>query len=117
MNADLNYGKIIEKVIRRDSRGISQISRKLNVSRRTLYNWFESEKLDFEIIIKIGLAIGYDFSIEIPDFEEKKKNHVHLFPEELTKAKEHHSTTVYYWMEKYISLLERYNTVLRQQPL
>lgn len=111
-NADLHYGSILEKAIRNDCMGISEIARKLQVSRRTLYNWFESEKLDLEIIYKVGVVTGHNFSKEIPGFDEQKRLFVNTFSTEASELDDN-SNTVYYWMERYIHLLERYNSVLR----
>jgi AcrR family transcriptional regulator len=111
-NIDLHYGAILEKAIRNDCMGISEIARKLQVSRRTLYNWFESEKLDIEIIYKVGVVTGHNFSKEIPGFDEKKKLFA-INPSTQFSDPEDNSNTVYYWMERYIHLLERYNSILR----
>jgi transcriptional regulator with XRE-family HTH domain len=115
-NAGLNYGSILEKAVRKDCMGISEIARKLQVSRRTLYNWFESENLDLEVFYKVGLVTGHDFSKEIPGFEEEKKRFAGNFPKELS-ALDDNANTVYYWMERYIHLLEKYNSILRELNL
>lgn len=115
-NAGLNYGSILEKAVRKDCMGISEIARKLQVSRRTLYNWFESENIDLEIFYKVGLITGYDFSKEIPGFEEGKKHFAINFTKELS-ASDGHANTVFYWMERYIHLLEKYNSILREHNL
>ena len=111
-NTDLNYGSILEKAIRNDCMGISEIARKLRVSRRTLYNWFESEKIDLEIFYKVGVITGHNFSNEIPGFEEQKKLFA-IIPSTEYSDQEDNANTVYYWMERYIHLLERYNSILR----
>lgn len=115
-NAGLNYGSILEKAVRKDCMGISEIARKLQVSRRTLYNWFESENIDLKIFYKVGLITGYDFSTEIPGFEEGKKRFAFNLPKELS-ALDDNANTVFYWMERYIQLLEKYNSILREHNL
>lgn len=115
---DLNVGRVIEHVVREDHVRISELSRKLHVSRRTIYNWFNQKSLKHEIIYKIGKAIKHDFSKEFPDDFEL------IGPKILTDTKsfidvdverdDGYVNSVSYWMNKYISLLEKYNEILRQ---
>lgn len=114
-----NVGKVIEGVVRKNHIRISELSRKLHVSRRTIYNWFNQESLNFEIICKIGTAIMHDFSKELPE------EFLHLDNElidhaDVSKIREHLPTaapsdSVGYWMNKYIKLLEKYNELLTQK--
>ncbi|MDB5287183.1 MAG: hypothetical protein JWR05_2132 [Mucilaginibacter sp.] len=113
VSCDINCGQIVEKVVKMDAMSISEISRKLNVSRRTLYNWFESKNLSPEIIEKIGLVIDHDFSEEFPEIfpiNKGLKNGEYNITNQQTK--ENISDPIYYWMDKYIKLLERFNEVL-----
>ncbi|MNK09448.1 hypothetical protein D3C87_274090 [compost metagenome] len=111
---DLNVGKVIERAVRRDHMGISALSRKLHVSRRTIYNWFDQESLSFEIICKIGNAIKYDFSKEFPDdfarVDDEITSNVNHFKNGDDNTAD--SFSVNYWMNKYIKLLEKYNELL-----
>jgi transcriptional regulator with XRE-family HTH domain len=105
-------GKIVEFIVRRHPLGLSEISRKVGVSRRTLYNWFENEKLSMNDIKKIGVAIDYDFSKELPVeiYENSLSNLKYQETKALSPDTEYRA--VYYWMEKYIRLLEQYNEIL-----
>ena len=114
-NAGLHYGSILEKAVKKDCMCISEIARKLQVSRRTLYNWFESENIDLEIFYKVGVITGHDFSKEIPGFGEEKKRFAGNFPE--LPALNNNTNMAYYWMERYIHLLEKYNSILRELDL
>jgi len=113
---DLNYGQILERVVRRDRMGISELARRLNVSRRTIYNWFEMEKLSLDVICKIGFVIGHDFSNEFP--EEFAKTNNDLTGDSLAEtqnASEQTPNAIYYWMDRYIKLLEKFNEVLSHE--
>ncbi len=112
MAINLNVGQIVERVIRRDRMGISELSRKLKVSRRTIYNWFDQEKLNPEIIQKIGAVIGHDFSSELPEVFLKKDLLQVAFDEHTQDPSISDSNSVYFWMNKYIRLLEKYNELL-----
>ncbi|MET3500412.1 transposase-like protein [Mucilaginibacter rubeus] len=69
---DKHYGQILELTIRKRGYSISEISKLLNVNRRSVYNWFNQSQLKAEIIYNVGLAIKHDFSIEFPEFFEKE---------------------------------------------
>lgn len=107
----MQNGEIVELVIRRNHISISELSRKLNVSRRSIYNWFTQESLSREIIYKIGEVLNHDFSAEFPDMFDKAtlintRNGSHS----IDAANEFESVT--YWRNKYINLLEKHNDFL-----
>lgn len=109
----IHVGNVLEQVVRMERIGISELSRKLKVSRRTIYNWFEQENLNLQIILKVGDIIGHDFTAELP--ETLIRNHRHLLNAEdtsLVKNADVDNNSVYFWMNKYVSLLEKYNDLL-----
>lgn len=107
-----NKGDVIERVVRTKI-GISELSRILNVSRTSIYNWFEHGHLSLETISKIGQAINHDFSNEFPEEFANAKNCAiaDAAPEKKTENGSYDSS-VQYWMNKYITLLEKYNELL-----
>ncbi|MDP9080727.1 MAG: helix-turn-helix domain-containing protein [Bacteroidota bacterium] len=112
----LHMGEVLERIVRRDRMGISELARRLNVSRRTMYNWFETERISVEIIRRIGFVIGHDFSVEFPDEFAKKSDFVdgESFID-VPNAIEQPATVVYYWMDRYIKLLEKFNAALSHE--
>lgn len=107
-----NKGDVIERAVRKNI-GISELSRKLHVSRTAIYNWFENGQVNLETLCRIGQAIDYDFSKEFP---EEFANAQNQKPMELaTKVGTQDialDNVVDYWMTKYIDLLEKYNDLL-----
>lgn len=110
-----HYGQILERAIRRNGNSISDVARLLNINRRSVYNWFNQAQLRPEIFYKIGHVINYDFSVDLP----------HLFtPEDfiikprLSVNKQGHLMEdlngINAWQQKYIDLLEKYNTLLSE---
>lgn len=109
----LNVGQVLERVVRRDRMGISELSRKLNVSRRTIYNWFDQKSLNPEIIWKVGTVIGHDFSVELPETFAKNSHYINEALDAHTEDQaKGDPNSVYFWMNKYIKLLEKYNEIL-----
>lgn len=110
-----NAGEIVELAVRRQNVNISELSRQLHVHRRTLYNWFGQKKLHTDVIFEIGKVINYDFS---SDFEGELVGMG--YKEEPNHKGDIHtdqSNSVYYWMEKYITLLEDYKKLAQKGPL
>ncbi|HWV73125.1 MAG TPA: helix-turn-helix transcriptional regulator [Pseudosphingobacterium sp.] len=109
-----HYGEIIERTIRRNGYSISELARLTKVNRRSLYNWFNRPKFKPDIIFKIGCALKHDFSIEFPElfstedfqraFANSKLMDAEVLAEEIEK--------INYWKDKYINLLEEYNSML-----
>lgn len=111
MTTKLKHGEILERIVRRNRMGISELSRKLNVSRRTIYNWFGQDHLNHEVILQIGQSLGQNLSVSFPDvFAESNTEVVHRT--ETGTKRSGDSNSVYFWMNKYINLLEKYNSLL-----
>lgn len=110
----LNKGEIVERIVR-NKIGISELARKLNVSRTSIYNWFEQEYISIYTICKIGHAIGHDFSNEFPEEFSKigNKTFIDLYLQR-SNTEPDASSSVQYWMNKYISLLEKHNDLLNR---
>lgn len=108
-----HLGNILEQVIRMERIGISELSRKLKVSRRTIYNWFEQENLNIQIILEVGEVIGHDFTSSLPESIIKSNGHLFQSSEENSENNmEVDNNSVFFWMNKYVRLLEKYNELL-----
>ncbi|WP_291401634.1 helix-turn-helix domain-containing protein [Daejeonella sp.] len=106
----MNNGEIVEHVIRRNNISISELSRRLRVSRRSIYNWFTQKNLSFDIILQIGEVLDYDFSSDFPDkLNGRKSNHTQAYQGDMHMNDFQNSAN--YWRNKYINLLEKYNEV------
>lgn len=109
-----NTAEIVELVIRRKNINISELSRRVEVNRRTLYNWFKQKQLPIEVIQAIGKAIDHDFSEEFRDEFSKSGSsdigHSPLNPAAIEQ--DNNQEVITYWMQKYIALLEEYNVAV-----
>lgn len=63
----VNAGEIVELAVRRENINISELSRRMQVNRRTLYNWFQQKQLPIDVNHEIGKAIDYYFYSEFKD--------------------------------------------------
>ena len=110
----LNAGEIVEHAVRRQNVNISELSRRMKVNRRTLYNWFQQKSLNADVIYGIGEVINYDFSKDFnQELETSKLKSKERGLNSKTNKEYGSQESVYYWMEKYISLLEDYKKLLQ----
>jgi lambda repressor-like predicted transcriptional regulator len=105
-------GATVEKAVRRSGISIAELSRRVDVNRRSIYNWFEQRNLNIETIAKIGYAIGYDFSHDFPDLLDSQK---FTQMKSLVEPDIDILENITYWKNKYIFLLEKYNDLLLKQ--
>jgi plasmid maintenance system antidote protein VapI len=106
-NMSTHHGEILEKVIRRTGPSLTDLAKLMNVNRRSIYNWFIQQRLKPDTILRIGRAIGHDFSVEFPELFVSDDFRVEISSETAAESK------LNVWKEKYIDLLERYNFLMK----
>jgi hypothetical protein len=110
----LHSGEIVEMAVRRKGVSISELSRRMHVNRRSIYNWFQQRVLKIETICEIGYIIGYDFSQDFPDdFTQQGFAIMENLIESGKKNTAESANSVHFWMTKYINVLEKYNELLQ----
>lgn len=106
----LHRGEIIEKAIRESGYSITIVAQRLGKSRRWMYLLFENTAVSIELILQIGKIIYHDFNLDFLEIIQGKKvtnepeNKGHAIKEEVS-----------FWKEKYFTLLEEYNALLKQE--
>ncbi|WP_316753539.1 hypothetical protein [Pedobacter gandavensis] len=110
----INNDGLIERVVR-NKISISELSRILDVSRTSIYNWFQQKQIGIDVVCKIGSAIDHDFGNEFPEAFAKEGDRI---MENLTRERmedeQYYSNSVQYWMKKYIILLEKHMELLNE---
>jgi hypothetical protein len=104
-----HHGQLLEYAVRSRCISLTDLAFNIKVNRRTVYNWFESPFLKKEIIYRVGMSIHHDFSVEFPQYFTSDD-----FTAELIRIQNSQLSLVDpgEWRDKYIDLLERYNTLL-----
>lgn len=103
-------GEIIRKAVTESGISITALAKRLNKSRRTIYNIFDSNNVSLEIILEIGRIIHHDFSSQI---KELKHYGGPLELDNLQDGEKKYSAE--YWKAKYYELLERHNALLEKE--
>ncbi len=114
MNSEMHVGELIEELIRVNHLSISEVARRMHVNRRSVYNWFKQKTLRPYVFHRICNVLSEDFAIEVPNILQPREKEipppVEVHPR--LEEKEAGSSSVNYWMNKYIHLLEKYNEIL-----
>jgi predicted transcriptional regulator len=108
----MHDGEIIELAVRRDKISISELSRKLKVSRKSIYNWFKKENLSLEVINKIGDVLNHDFMKDLPEKYDELNIELRKLKNESMPNLGYDPNLALYWKTKYINLLEDYTNLL-----
>lgn len=65
----IHRGEVVRLVVDKMDCNIKQLSKKLGITRGTLYRQFERADMDWRYIVKIGRILHYDFSSELPEIK------------------------------------------------
>ncbi len=102
-------GEIIEKAVRESGISITTLAKRLNCSRRHIYNIFNEITVDIDTILQIGKIIHFDFSKKISEIKSTTSN---IAPINFVNEPNDNQKNTDYWKEKYFELLEKYNSLL-----
>jgi plasmid maintenance system antidote protein VapI len=104
---NIHMGQLLEKVIRRKEINITELAAALNITRRTLYNWFKQEIIDEGTMQRISDVIVYDFSSDT-QIHTIINLGINRPAEEASIIKNEA-----YWQDRYINLLEHYSELIK----
>lgn len=107
----IHRGEKVEIAIRKSGMTIAEVARRLKKSRRHIYNLFEDPSVPIDIVLQIGKIIHYNFALDIPEIKDDKTIQDSSFHQHNISS----GQEVEFWKEKYLILLEKYNSLLEQQ--
>jgi len=109
----IHRGEVLQGAVRKHKLKITQVVKKLGISRGTFYNHVEDPNLPFEILERYGKALGYDFTADIPEMAKytlEEPSEVYGQPSTLEEA----IKLGEYWKNKYIVLLEKHQRLIEE---
>lgn len=107
-------GELLQAVISKSDLTIKQITSRAGYSRSSYYNHIADPGLPIDVLIKYGKVLRYDFSADIP--EVGKYNFTdEVIPRPQPKTLQEAIEDRDYWRDKYINLLEKYNSLMEQK--
>lgn len=106
-------GEILKKLVGKGGVPISRIAKQLSVDRSTIYRMFDRTDIPIDFLLKIGKVINKDMSTFFPEviqaIQEPPVNY--SSPKSYSELLDESS----YWKDKYIDILEKYNSLLNEQ--
>lgn len=102
---DEHRGKILENAIREKGYSFAAAAKRMSISRRTLYNYFEDPELAWQKLIEFDKVLILGLTQSAP----KMKKYLAHTTIDAGKVNEGDSE---YWKNKYIDLLEKYTQLL-----
>lgn len=97
-------GELLAKAIAKSQLKKTTIAKMLGCSPRYLYDLVEKESIPNDDMIRFGKALGYDFSVDLPDLME----YINI------KAPEELSNLDLKFREKYFTLMEEHIELIRK---
>ena len=110
-NMIIHKGELIEKAVRECSFPITLLAKRLNKSRRHIYNLFENPDVSLDIILEVGKIIQYDFSKEL---KELVAIPIEYQIDTLSKSLAEPESAAY-WKSKYFELVEQHKRLLENR--
>lgn len=102
-------GEIVEAAVRKSGITLTALANRLHKSRRHIYNLFDQANISLDVIIRIGEIIHYDFS---DDIDELKSDDFKIQKDNDDEYRDMQKSI--YWKDKYLVLLEKYNSLLER---
>jgi predicted transcriptional regulator len=101
-------GEIIEQAVRQSGYPVATVAKKMGKSRRWIYLLFQNPNVSIDVITQLGKVIYYDFTSEIQALKTPSENTIN------DENSDYEKTNVDYWKDKYYSLMEEQNELLKR---
>jgi hypothetical protein len=103
----LHRGELLQKILDKKKVNKTKLAKDFKIDRGTLYNWFDTANLSFEILLKVGKYIQHDFSKDFAYSTEFQQL------QEVQEQQAEYNKPIDF-KEKYYRLLEEQNNLLRK---
>ena len=105
-------GETLQTAVKKSPLNITQLVKRMGISRGTFYNHKDDPNLPFEILEQYGKVLGYDFTNDFPEMQKYVVEEP-IAPygepktlDEAIKQRDYWRSQADLWKNKYIQLLE-----------
>lgn len=114
----IHRGQIVKKRIEESNIHVTTIARTIGYNRTRFYAWYDNESLPYDIILKIGKVIHWDFRKDFPELFIDASAVVEepFVPYEAGKSLselEKCNAETQMWRERYYALMEEHNRLMK----
>ena len=109
-------GALLEAAVNERHVNISQMVKRMGISRGTYYNHIQDPDLSLEQLAKYGRVIGHDFSQQLPELKRlvlEEPESLYRTPITMEEAIEQRD----YWREQYYRQVKEYNELAKKYLL
>lgn len=105
-------GEVLQAAVKKSPLSITQLVKRMGMSRGTYYNHIDDPNLTFETLEQYGKVLGYDFTNDFPEMQKYiVEEPVMPYGEpkslnEAIKQRDYWRSQADVWKNKYIELLE-----------
>jgi len=113
---NIHRGQLLLQIIAESGLSITQLVKKVGISRSSYYNHTVDPELSLDILLKYGKVLRHDFMEDFPDLlgnklNEADRNYVSLSKADTLEEAERQRDI---WKDKYYVLLEKYHLLKEQ---
>jgi hypothetical protein len=108
---NIHRGALLEAAVKASGISVTQIVKKMGISRGTYYNHKNDPHLSLDQLYQYGKVLKHDFSADLPQIRElelEEGDPGYNQPSTIEEAMEQRD----YWREKYYQLMEKYHALL-----
>jgi CO dehydrogenase/acetyl-CoA synthase alpha subunit len=108
---NIHRGALLDTAVRENAANITQMVKKMGISRGTFYNHVKDPNLSYEQLAKYGKVIKHDFSQDLPEMKKFVLEDMEVpygTPKTLEEAIEQRD----YWRERYYKKAEECNRLI-----
>ena len=109
----IHRGEVLQAAVKKNKLKVTQVAKKVGISRGTFYNHIIDPHLPFDILERYGKALGYDFTADIPEMTKytlEEPAEIYGQPSTIEEAILQRD----YWKDKYIALLEKHQRMIEE---
>lgn len=105
-------GEILQATVKKSRMKITELVKRMNISRGTFYNHKEDPHLSYETLEEYGKVLKYDFTADFPEMQKYLLEEPEAFYgepstlEQAIKQRNYWRDQADLWKDKYIKLLE-----------
>ncbi len=105
-------GEVLQAVVNKNSTNITQLVKRMGISRGTYYNHIQDPDLPFDLLERYGKILDYDFTNDFTEMHKytlEEPSAPYGEPstlEEAIKQRDYWRSQTDHWKNKYIQLLE-----------
>jgi predicted transcriptional regulator len=99
-----HQGTALKQIVDQSKFSVVDLTKMLEVSRKTIYLWFEKEVVPHRVIDRVGNALGVDIPKTMPKVFGVNNSQISIIKDAARRKSEEETA---YWKDKYLTCMEK----------